>query len=449
MRPLDRGTPKPASISLAGRAVGLSWFLLTTLGLLPACQKATPPPPIPSDAESAEIRPQTPSPPKLPSIPFKKLETARLFSGIQLNTEVQAEFGSTTTTERETPGSYELNLSLRVRVPRPHRNLSELSRLNPSIPSLLPGLESLLEHAQLSPVFEELYQRKVASVQSSLARLDQLLSRHNFFDTETILELQHPTTLRRALLVQADMDVDTDGSDGDRSPSIEGVSSTFQPFTSYRWNKTGNRPNPFLSVWEKKLRDCEKELSSSALSGARKKELNELQGTLKTELTDLKTKSFLVGNLDPYVVLPLPMVSKREGAPVAQIGDFCVVLHGSRLFPAIVGDAGPSMKSGEASLRLCREISQKSGSGSRAESDLKVTYLVFPGTAEQPREAPNFERWWYRCDALLQELGGYCGELFFFEDPSRPQPSAPPPGDPNFIGPILEFMGPPAPLKVP
>jgi hypothetical protein len=446
MRPPDPGKPPRSSHSPRWLRRGL---LLGILAIATACRKADPNP-APATGHDSATPASDPSPaPKLPSIPFKKLETARLFSGIQINTEVQADFGSSTSVEREAPGSYALNLQLKVRVPQPHRSLPELSRLNPALPHLLPSLETLLAEATISPIFEELYQRKVANVQSNLSRLDQLLSRHNFFDTETILELQHPNTRRRALLVQADMDVDTDGSDGDRAPNPDATSSTFQPFTSYRWVKTGKRPNPFLSVWEKKLRDCEKELASITLPSARKKELTELQTTLKAELSDLKTRSFLVGNLDPYVVLPLPMVSKKGSAPAAQIGDFCVVLHGSRLYPAIVGDAGPSMKSGEASLRLCREISHKSGSGARAESDLKVTYLVFPGTAEQPREAPNFERWWFRCDALLQELGGYCGELFFFEDPTRPKPptAGPSPGDPDFIGPIPEFVAPSPPVK--
>ena len=79
--------------------------------------------------------------------------------------------------------------------------------------------------------------RKVTSIRTNLDRLDQLISRHNFFDCETILELQNPKTKRKALLIQADMDVDTDGTDGDRMPSFEPGSRTFQPFTSYRWKK--------------------------------------------------------------------------------------------------------------------------------------------------------------------------------------------------------------------
>jgi hypothetical protein len=324
--------------------------------------------------------------------------------------------------------------------------MPELTKLNSELPRTFPALSELLSTATISPLYEELYQRKIAHLQQNLNRLDALLSRHNFFDTETILELEHPGTHRRALLVQADMDVDTDGSDGDRVGTMEGLSSTFQPFTSYRWPKRTKRPNPFLAPWEKKLKDCEKDLESAQLSPQRLKELRDQQSELKIQISELKSRSFLVGSTDPFVVLPLPMLSRKSGKPPAQIGDFCVVLHGSRLYPAIVGDAGPSYKSGEASLRICREISSRANGGARPESELKVTYLVFPNTALSPREAPDPERWWSQCDALLQEMGGYSGELFFFQDTTKPKPQPPPyPGDPGFIGPLLDFLGPPPP----
>ncbi|MEY5024567.1 MAG: hypothetical protein RLZZ244_95 [Verrucomicrobiota bacterium] len=372
------------------------------------------------------------------------MELARLFNGIQIKTHFAADFGSNATTERRDPASYELDLQLRVRVPKPHQDLPQLLQLNPDLPLALPALQSLVANAKVSPLFEELYQRKIAYLQSNFPKLEPLLSRHNFFDTETILELEHPETHRKALLVQADMDVDTDGSDGDRVPTMEGLSSTFQPFTSYRWNKRGKAPNPFLASWEKRLKDIEKELSATNIPPPRSKELKETQAKLKQEIADLKSKSFLVGSTDPFIVLPLPMLSRKSGAAAAQVGDFCVLIHGKRLFPAIVGDAGPTYQSGEASLRICREISNRASAANRPESELKVTYLVFPNTAISPREQPNYELWWSRCDALLQELGGYSGELFFFEDFTKPKP-APGPEEPDFVGPKLPFLGPPAP----
>jgi hypothetical protein len=372
------------------------------------------------------------------------METGRLFSGIQVKTTFTADFGGTATSERQDPSSYELDLQLRVRIPKAHQSLEELQKLNPDLARTFPDLELLLVRASISPLYEELYQRKVASVQTNLTRLDTLLSRHNFFDIETILELESPITGRKALLIQSDMDVDTDGSDGDRLAAMDGVSATFQPFTSYRWPKVTQKNNPFLPSWEKRLKDTEKELTSPNLVPAKQKELQEQKTTLKAQIADLKRHSFLVGSLDPFVVLPLPMVSRKEGQPAARIGDYCVVVHGNRLFPAIIGDAGPSTKSGEASLRLCRELNGRSGSAARPESDLKVTYLVFPGTADSPRTAPSLVQWWIKCDALLGQLGSYRGELVFWEDLTKP-PAAPPPWDARFIGPVPEFYGPPTP----
>lgn len=438
----------PALFRLSGgkavqRAALLFGGLLLSVAPL-ACRRPVPPEPEKEPALPPELPPAPPV--QLPTIPYKRMETTRLFSGIQVKTSFQADFGTTATQDRQDPASYELDLQLRVRVPKPHQSLSELLKLNPDLPLLIPSLQSLIATAKISPLYEELYQRKVANIQTNLNRLDSLLSRHNFFDTETILELEHPETGRRALLIQSDMDVDTDGSDGDRVSTMDGVSSTFQPFTSYKWPKHSKKPNPFLATWEKRLKDSEKELTTPNLSALRQKELREQQANLKLEIIELKTKSFLVGSTDPFVVLPLPMVSRKVGTPAAQIGDFCVVIHGQRLFPAIVGDAGPSYKSGEASLRLCKEITARASGGARPENDLKVTYLVFPGTANIPRDVPNLEQWWSRCDALLQEMGGYTGELFFFEDTTKPKlPPVPQPGDPLFIGPLPDFIGPPAP----
>jgi hypothetical protein len=369
-----------------------------------------------------------------------------MFSGIQVKTSFEADFGGTASGEKQDPSSYELDLQLRVRVPRPHRNLADLQKLNPALGNVLPWLESGLQTAEISPLFEEFYKRKVANLQNNLARLDNLLSRHNFFDIETILELRNPDTQRRAFFIQSDMDVDTDGSDGDRLPKLDEkeTSSTFQPFTSYRWSKKTQTPNPYLAVWEKKLKENEKSLSSPGLSPTRLKELRDQQTELKQQIADLKKSSFLVGSLDPFVVLPLPMLSRKDGPAPAKVGDFCVIIHGERLFPAIVGDAGPSFKSGEASLRICQALNGKSNPNARAESDLRVTYLVFPETATQPREPLQPERLWLRCRELLAEMGGYWGELVYFENALHP-PQRPAWNEATFLGPQLEFLGPPAP----
>lgn len=74
--------------------------------------------------------------------------------------------------------------------------------------------------------------------------LQELLSKHNFYDLETILHLRDPATNRRVFLMQSEMDVVSDGSDGDRLATMpaEIVESTnYQPFTSYGWKKPAPR----------------------------------------------------------------------------------------------------------------------------------------------------------------------------------------------------------------
>ncbi len=263
------------SVRCGGVLRGLSAVSMAACLLLAGCKKEEPAqpqggkqPPLPPKEETppAETALVPPSAPPILTIPYKRMDTAKMFSGIQLKTTFTAEVGTTASAERQDPSSYELDLQLRVRVPKPHQSVSELQKLNPLLGAILPDLEKLVETSTVVPLYEELYQRKVASLQGSLTRLDALLSRHNFFDIETILEVQSPITGRKALLIQSDMDVDTDGSDGDRVSTMEGVSSTFQPFTSYRWQKTSSKANPFLSTWEKKLKDAEKETSANNIT---------------------------------------------------------------------------------------------------------------------------------------------------------------------------------------
>ena len=394
------------------------------LGVLSACRPA--PPPV---APAAPTPAPTPTPP--PYVPSKRMDVGRIFNGMQYKVTLETERGGSATTERGEPGSYSAELSVKVTVPKPHRDLEELKRLNADLPSLLPSLPGMLETARVSSFFEELYRRKVENLRSNLQRLDALLSRHNFFDTETVLELQHPQSKRRALLVQADMDVDEDGSDSDRVPEVDGSSVTFQPFTSYRWPKRTDIPNSFAQWRVDKVRQCERELTSGGLSPSRTQELKETVARLKSEISDLRKYSYLVGSKDPFIVLPGSMFGKAEGGFAPSVGDYCVVAYGKTLYPAIVGDVGPKYKTGEGSLRLCKELNKRANSGNRPVSDLKVTYLVFPGTDEKPWGVPNLDRWRERCGKLLEELGGYQGELFKWEDLTKPKLP------PDFIGPPM------------
>jgi hypothetical protein len=400
--------------------------LLGAAILFSGCPRPLPPGPPPTP-EPTPIPAPTPPPP--PYVPNKRIEVGKMFSGAQVRTTLETEFGTTATAERNDPSSYVVDVKVQVKIPKPHRELAELQKLNDQLPTLLPALPSLLEKAKISPLWDDLYRLKVAQLQRSLNRFDELLSRHNLFDCETMLEIQHPDTKRRVLLIQADMDTDSDGSDGDRVPAVDGLSSTFQPSTSYRWSKKTEKPNPFLALREDKLKQYETELATPTVSANRTKDLKDAIARVKTEIGDLKKYSFLVGATDPFVVLPLSMFGKKT-AFAAAIGDYCVVIFGGTLYPAIVGDAGPPYKTGEGSLRLCKQLNARADVGNRPVNDLKVTYLVFPGSADKPWDAPDLEKWRARCEKLLGEIGGYKGELFAWEDVTKPKPPAETPPNP-------------------
>jgi hypothetical protein len=363
-------------------------------------------------------------------VPAKRLEIGKIFNGIQYRVRFETERGGSAATEREDPESYTAELTVKVKVPKPHRSLADLSRLNGLLGSVIPTLPAMLENARVSSTFEDLYRRKCAQLQASINRLDVVLSRHNFFDCETILELQHPQSKRRALLIQADMDTDTDGSDPDRAPDVDAAGSlTYQPMTSYSWPKTGSAVSPFIAPLEAKIKEYEQEMALPTTSAARKSFLRSEREDARTKITGLKGRSYLVAKLDPFIVLPTPMVT-TSGQFAPLIGDYCVVIYGDKAYPAIVGDAGPTTKMGEASLRICKEIEPDASGVQRAESDLKVTYVVFPGSRERPFTVPDVEKWNARCAALLADLGGFAGKLHQWEDllkPKTPQtlPTAP------------------------
>ena len=55
---------------------------------------------------------------------------------------------------------------------------------------------------------------------------------------------------------------------------------------------------------------------------------------------------------------------------------------------------------------MAREINGNATPYSRPVSDLTVTYLVFPRSADDPKRAPDFEHWHARCEELVNKIGG-------------------------------------------
>ncbi len=324
---------------------------------------------------------------------------------------------STATTLRAGNATY--IRSLQYVTPQPATTAAQLTAINPHLPKILPDFNLLLETAQLSSRYQQLYDTK-----HKVNRGGKLLTPHNYFDCETTLLLTHPTTQQKVFLLQSDMDVVTDGSDPGRSPLLSNydlarTSDWFLPETAYSWVNTSSAPNPFLNyypetltklqtlrtqleaeakkdpgvVWREMIRTCDSQIY-------RVKE----RGLHSYTKTNLKKRSFLLATRDPFVVLPVPWV-KSTAAFSPRMGDYAAVIYKDKIYPAILGDAGPSSKTGEASLRLARALNPKANGKTRAVSDLTVTYLFFPKSAG-PRTAPNLTQWHAKVTTLLNNIGG-------------------------------------------
>src|SRR5213594_2836744 len=370
--------------------------------------------------------PGTPTPeptPTRPPVITGKLDSGKLFNGITLHSTVETLPGADAATERTQPESYALDLKLQARVPSPNKTIEELAKVSPSLPSLLPGLASMLSADSVSPLYTQLYDAKIRMLRENLARLDLLLSRHNFFDCQTVLQLQHPQTHRKALLLQADMDVDADGSDADRMPVGTGAPANFKPSTSYRWPKKTSAPNPYLAVTEERLKRAEDEYALATTPPARKRDLRNAIAELRAEVGTLKKYSFLIGATDPFIVVPGAFTHSAD--PVKP-GDYALVVFGDSTYPAIVGDIGPNDKVGEASLRIAKQINPLSTPYNRPVSDLKVSYIIFPGTTDKPFGPPDLEKLQARCETLVKEIGGASVPLHHWENIILPSPTPTP-----------------------
>jgi hypothetical protein len=384
----------------------------------------------PREAPTTSPTPE-PTPTRPPPI-GGKLDTGRLFNNITLHSSVETAPGADASTERVDPESYVLDLKLNARVPTPNRTIDELAKVTPRLPELLPGLAAMAGPDSVSPLFAELYNTKIRMLRENLARLDLLLSRHNFFDCQTVLQLQHPQSHRMALLLQADMDVDADGSDGDRMPVGTGAPTNFKPFTSFKWAKKTPAPNPYLAGTEERLKRAEDEFAARTTSAERKRDLRNAITQLHAEVATLNRYSFLIGTTDPYIVIPGAFTHGRDAA---KTGDYAVVVFGDGIYPAIVGDIGPNDKVGEASFRIGKEINPQTTPYNRPVSDLKVTYLVFPGTADPQFGPPDLEKLQDRCQKLVDEIGGATVPLHHWENiippPPTPTPSPTPTVEPS------------------
>jgi hypothetical protein len=359
-------------------------------------------------------------------------DVRKLRSGIPFKTEVKFEKGGMASKERIDDASFTATYQLSLRVPSAAKTMAELEKTNPDLSKMLPGLAPLIEKAEVSGWYRKLYENKVERVRNDAHSLNEVLTKHNVYDCETILHLRS-TSGKPVFFMQAEMDVVSDGSDGDRLPIMpdEIVNSThYQPFTSYGWKKRGTTPNPMVAGWEKRLAIGKQELADPATSATRKSWLRDRIEKLKLGIADLKARSFLIAEYDPFIVIPVNLLlSRDEFAP--NVGDYAVVLHEGKAYPAIVGDGGPTFKVGEASLRMAKEINEQASPYSRPESDLKVSYVVFPGSANSEKGPPDYTLWRERCNELLNDIGGL-GEGYVLHEwqdllkKPEPGPASPP-----------------------
>ena len=142
----------------------------------------------------------------------------------------------------------------------------------------------------------------------------------------------------------------------------------------------------------------------------------------------MKYRSFLVAEYDPFMVIPVNLLtSSKTYAP--KVGDYAVIIHGKKLYPVIVGDGGPTFKVGEASLRMAKELNPNATPYKRPVSELTVTYLVFPRSANEKKGPPNYAQWRQRCAELLEDVGGLGEgyELHIWKDLLAPKPKPAPP----------------------
>jgi hypothetical protein len=417
-------------------------FLLCLSLILSACERPKyQPPPTPTPAATPVPTPPTPT----PTIPRKTLDVSQLFNGITLFTKFETpQSQKPASFERNEAGSYKIQITFTAQLPHPSRALEELAKNDPKLPEVLAKMPQLAETARVSPYFNALYKNKIEYMRERLNRLDLILSRHNFYDCETILELQDGETGRKALLMQGDMDLNTDGSDGDRNFPVDATSPTFQPQTSYRWPKLTDRPNPCLPVYESRLATLREEVALKGLPLERNRELKRSIHEMNRVISDLKTKSFLISEADPSIVVPGFMLSDDDNTFSPSIGDYAAVIYDGKIYPAIVGDAGPSNKMGEASARICKEINPKTSAFGRAVSNIKVTYLIFPGTAEKPGP-PDLVRWRQECKELLDEIGGALPELHTWTDIVPPWPTPTPSPTPTPPAPAEALSPSPSP----
>ena len=217
------------------------------------------------------------------------------------------------------------------------------------------------------------------------------------------------------------MDVDSDGSDPDRSVEIDTSDPAFAPLTSYRWLRRTSVPSPLLKPDQDRLA----RLLADARLPLHKPNPAALDA-VRNELYQIEHYSSLIAREDPYIVLP-GFMARQAGHPYQpHLGDLAIVIAKGVLYPAIFGDIGPSDQLGEASLRIAQAVDPHATPERSPIDNLEITYLVFPGTAETPFGPPDLDKLRLRCQMLLNEIGGSTADLYTWTNLLAPPPTPTP-----------------------
>ncbi len=309
--------------------------------------------------------------------------------------------------------------TISIKRPEAVSDFKGLRELNPKLPVALAEIESLVEKGTVSKRFDLLFDEKAKYIQRQ--KTLTALSNYNYYDCATIMDLVHPETGRRALLIQAGMDVVTDGSDPDRVGELEDyhtalTSDWFQPYTGYVWGRA-TKENPFASYYDKRIgelvelkAEVEKRNEELPIRAWRKvsevcqEEIDYLNRVKRNNQWGLSNNPrSVVAALDPIIVLPRNWFGKNSAI---NHGDYALVVYGDRVIPTMVAEAGPTYKIGEASLRLAWKINKEASGKQRAADAFSVSYVVFPGTRKATRSEPDLAEINQKVRSLAKEIGG-------------------------------------------
>lgn len=339
--------------------------------------------------------------------PENGMSVARTSRGFDFRSGVREEQGDLATKERVRSGSYEAQYTITVHRPRASDSIDELEKTTPGLVKLLPELAEMVETARVSPFFKTLYDNKKKRIEDRADDLGRLLTKHNYYDCQTMLEMEAASG-QKVFLLQGDMDVVSDGSDGDRLSSMPEkiiTSSYYQPFTSYFWKKRTKRENPMVRGWRQRISNAKAEILAGTADTDRIDWLKRRITYLENGIRNMQKSSYLVAEYDPFIVMPVYIITDRKSAWGPNVGDYAAVIYEGKIYPAIVGDGGPNFKVGEASLKMAKRLNKKATPNYRPVSTLGVTYIVFPRTSGKWAQ-PDYELWSAEVAKYLEKIGG-------------------------------------------